>query len=93
MSEMKQPTAWVVGVRHRLAGNDRGQRIEQIALGRRRALASEIDVAIVDAAAVDDLTAGDDGRFGRHRRAGELDERQFGIAHRLEHARCTDTRA
>ena len=82
-SAMKQPTACVVACGDRLAGDDRGQRVEQIALRRRRPLASEIDVAIVDAAAIHDLAADDDRRLGRDRRAGELDQRQLRIAQRL----------
>ena len=83
---MKQPTACVVGMRRRFAGDDRAQRVEQIALRRRRPLAAEIDEAIVDAAAIRDVPVGDDHRFGRHRRAGELHQRLLRIAQRLDAA-------
>ena len=82
-SEMKQPTACVVAGTTGLPARTAAMRVSEIVTRRRGTLETEIHEAIVDPAAIEHVTAGDDRDFRRDRGADEVDQRVLRIAKSL----------
>ena len=89
---MKQPTACVAGRATGFPAMTAASASARSRCRRRRPLDAEIDMAIVDPAAIDDAAASVDRGLGRHRRANELDERVRRIPERLGRAGVRERR-